>query len=102
MFPFDNWADWLQAKAGELNRESLICTYGDTRGIPECASNPACSIEVTSAKRVGRLSFWQGGTCDYEILDSSTYEFVANEAGLEANDDSIVSLVDRFLSVLAA
>jgi len=99
MFAFKLWADWLKSKAAEVSDERLTCTYRDTIGIPECALNPAFSIEVWSPERMGRLSFWRGGTCDYEVLLISTGDYVANEAGLVANDATVEVLVARYLSL---
>ena len=98
VFTFERWADWLRSKAVELNGKNVACTYRDTLGIPECASNPAFSIEVATPQILGRLSFWKGGTCDFEVMDISTCNFIANEAGLDANDETVEGLVARYLS----
>ena len=101
MFAFDHWADWLESKAAEWSRENLTRTYGDTRSAPECASNPAFSIQVRSPERIGRLSFWRNGMCDYEVMETSSRDFIANEAMLEANDQTAPVLVAQFWSFFA-
>ena len=84
MFAFEHWADWLKSKASALSDKGLTCTYGDTIDVPECASNPGCELRVTSSEWLGSFRFWKAGTCDYEIMDTSTNEFAADEAMLRA------------------
>jgi len=98
MFAFEHWADWLKSKASALSDKGLTCTYGDTIDVPECASNPGCELRVTSSEWLGSFRFWKAGTCDYEIMDTSTNEFAADEAMLRADDDTVPDLLARFLS----
>lgn len=98
MFAFNVWAGWLKTKADVLGREGVVCVYSDTISNPECARNPGFSIEVEGVQRVGRLCFWRGGTCDFEVLDTSTRRFVANVATLEANDQTVPVLFAQFIS----
>lgn len=101
MFAFDVWADWLKSEAIALEGNDLRCIYGDTISIPECASNPAFSLEVSSPERLGRICYWHGGTCDYGVFDIEAKEFVANETMLEANDKTVTTLFAQFISLMS-
>lgn len=96
MFAFDQWAEWLAARADDFQREGLKTTYLDTRAVSECASNPAFGLTIETGRRVGSIRFWRVGLCDFEVLEKSTAEMLANETMLDANDETVSSLVARF------
>jgi len=98
MFAFDRWADWLKSRTDELGADGFMATYYDTRTVPECASNPKFGLEAETAERLGNISFWRNGLCDFQVLDKTTKELVANEAMLDVNDDTVANLFSRFIS----
>lgn len=98
MFAFDQWAEWLESKTSDLEREGFATAYRDTRAVPECASNPAFGIDVETPTRLGNISFWRNGLCDFQVLDTSTKELVADEHMLDANDETVSNLFFRFIS----
>lgn len=99
MFSFDHWADWFNDKVGELDSDRFVLVKShDTREIPECRSNPSFGLQLDSDDRIGFIGFWKNGLCDYLVLDVHSEEELANEAGLEASDETIPSLFANFLS----
>jgi hypothetical protein len=96
MFAFDRWADWLKSEAEALRRDGLSCEYRDNRDVPEAASNPSFGLEVETARSLGWLRYWKLGTCDYQLMDKATGELTANEAMLDANDETVTGLFTRF------
>ena len=98
MFAFDHWADWLKSRTNELECDGYTTTYRDTRTNPECASNPAFGLDVETPNRLGSISFWRNGLCDFQVLDTSTKELVADERMLDANDQTVSTLLSRFVS----
>ncbi len=101
MWAFDNWAAWLKSETLRLEGKGFACTFRDGRLVPELALNPSFSLEVATPSRLGRICFWRCGTCDYEVLDTCTGKFVADEAMLDANDESVPALVAQFILYFA-
>lgn len=102
MIAFDDWADWLKAEADKLQRAGVPCRYSDNRDMPECASNPSFGVETETAKTLGWLRYWKVGTCDFIIIDKASGQEIAHELMLDANDQTVSLLVDRFRSLLEA
>ena len=100
MFDFDHWAEWLQAQAFELSRQGIECAFKDGRSVPQLASNPSYSLEVTTDRRVAYIRFWCNGLCDYEVIDAASGLHLANAFMLEANDATVDLLYKRFWSAL--
>jgi len=98
MFAFDQWADWLRSRTNHLERDGFTTRYRDSRTIPECASNPGFGVDVETPERSGNISFWRNGLCDFQVLDTSTKELVADEHMLDANDETVSNLFSRFVS----
>ncbi|WP_152553589.1 immunity protein TriTu family protein [Erythrobacter longus] len=99
MFSFDKWADWFGDRVRELDADQfmLIEPY-DNRDIPECKSNPSFGLQLDSADRLGYIGFWKNGLCDYQLIDADSAADLVNEAGLEANDETVESLLATFLA----
>ena len=99
MFSFDHWADWFNDKVGELDSGQFVLVKPhDTRGIPECGLNPSFGLHLDSEIRIGFIGFWKNGLCDYQVIDVRSEVDLANEAGLEASDDTVQTLFSNFLS----
>ncbi len=98
MFSFDHWAEWLKGRGEQLGREGVAVTFHDTRATLECQSNPGFALDLEYPGRVGSISFWKAGVCDYEIINTSTNKFEADEAMLEANDETVAALFARFMA----
>lgn len=101
MFDFAGWAEWLENNHQTLQSDGLAIVFHDTRPLPECALNPCVGIDAETPRRVGTIRFWQVGLCDYQVLDFSREDIVAAESMLEANDDTVRSLLSTFISFFA-
>jgi hypothetical protein len=96
MFAFDEWADWLKSEADRLKSVGHSCRYSDNRRVAESASNPSFGIDTNTADRLGSLRYWKCGTCDLIVFDTASGHEIANEAGLDANNQTIATLFDRY------
>ncbi|HVH48999.1 MAG TPA: hypothetical protein VM760_03860 [Sphingomicrobium sp.] len=99
MFAFDEWAEWLKSESDKVQGSGPACHYSDNRDLPEAASNPSFGIERETLKCLGSLRFWKCGTCDYLVFEKATGNEIANEAGLDANNQTVAALFARFNSL---
>lgn len=100
MFAFDQWADWLKPKGEALANSGAAVSYVDTRIHPECQYNPAFGLDIETPHRLATIRFWQNGLCDFEVVDISTEKWLAREFMLDANDQTVPGLLERFMSFL--
>lgn len=100
MFDFDHWAVWLQAKGEGLSRRTCSSTFKDSRNISAIASNPSFTLEVDTADRLGYISFWRNGLCDFEVVNATDGTHVDQGFMLDATDTTVPSLFERFTKAI--
>lgn len=97
MYDFDKWGDWVHERATALASSGVNAVFKDGRAIPELASNPSYVVQVSAAGRLGYIGFWESGLCDIVVIDTITKANVENTSMLEATDETVPHLFERFL-----
>lgn len=94
MFDFPRWRDWMQEWVGVHRAE-----FSELRSKVRMEYLPAMVLEFESPDVVAGFRFWENALVDFEVLDLSTKEWIANEAGIAVDDASFEHEFQRFLTI---
>jgi len=97
MFSFDHWARWLETKAEEARAAGFDSKLTRELHVPETDADRSVALNVDWPEHglFGCFAFWERGLCDFHVQGDDGP--VVSEMMLDANDDTISQLFDRFM-----
>src|SRR5689334_9958642 len=95
MFSFSRWDGWLSNKAIELRNAGLNAEHGSNdkylRG---------SWINITHDDYIASFRLYGNAFVDYEILDTATKKWRANEAMIVITDQNFEKIFGQFMNAL--
>jgi hypothetical protein len=95
MFDFNKWREWLKAKAEVLRGDGFV-----TEWKPHDQHLRATSLAATGNSRIGSFRSFENGLVDYEIMDTATKNWIANEAMIRVDDRNFAEVYEQFADCL--
>jgi hypothetical protein len=95
MFDFEKWREWLRVRANELRAAGFDAKWdGNDKHLR------STWISVKTEGRIGDFRCYENKFVDYEILDTETDKWLANEAMIEVDDQNFAEVFQRFREIL--
>jgi hypothetical protein len=60
---------------------------------------PAIALTIETSESIGSFRVWENALVDFEVFDIGLDSFIANEAMIQIDDDSIHLELSRFLAI---
>ena len=95
MFDFQKWREWLKAAAGDLRGAGFA-----TEWKPNDEHLRSTALSATGMDQIGCFRCFENGFVDYEVLDTETGLFVADEAMIAVNDENFADVFQKFSRTL--
>ena len=86
MFSYDHWCDWLRARQHEIAASGFDSDFTGGGNL---------NVDWPERSLAGHFTFWENGMCDFGIEGPNGP--VVWEMGLEANDENLPQLFERFM-----
>src|ERR1039457_4772986 len=96
-FDFKRWRAWLQAKAVELQRDTIKTQFGCG---PDDGPKPGMGFGIIGTNAMGNFENWVTGETDYTIMviPSPKLNMVSHKWGLIVNDESFERTFEEFIT----
>lgn len=92
---FLSWAKLLSAAAHQEGVRVTV-TIGET------SSNPSARMDIDTADKIGRITFWESGDFHAEIIAYDSGELLYSNHGVAMPEESLTERFQPFLRELGA
>lgn len=94
MFTFPKWRDWMQEWAN-VHRTDFVELQFKASAEP----GSAVATEFSTTEVIAVFSFWESALADFDVMDISTKEWIANEWMIALDDENFELEFSRFLAI---
>lgn len=94
MFDLHKWREWLREKADELNSQGFAAEWASN---DEYLRGTALSVRTNLL--IGDFRNYESGLVDYEVMDTETKEWRANESMIQVDDENFAEVFQEFLVI---